>query len=806
MIIAGCRLVRAALHAFWSLFASSIRLVVSLGRFRMSVLASNKFNYAVLAFCLIGLAACGSRSPQVYIERGNKFYDAGKYDDAGIQYQKALQKDAKSGEAHYRLALVELKREKPIQAYGELQRAVELMPDHIQALSRLGQLALSLYNADSKHPPQLYQQAAKMAGLLLAKQPDGFEGNLLQGALNLIDKKPEDAVARLRSALKAKPDDASAKLGLARALAQDRQTEAGLELARQLIQQDRTFGPAYDFLFEQYALAGRAAEAENILKEKVSNNPNQAAFILELARYYATQQKPADVAGALRRLTDSPKDFPDGPLFAGDFYASLGQPDQALPQYQAGLHTASKNKNVYRKRIVGIMAARRSWPEAYAQLEACLKDQPDDREAKLMRAIAWLDEGKRENVDPAIAELRAQLARHPQEAGLHFQLGNALAQKGDPDGARREWTSAAQQKKDYLPPRFSLAQMDLTQGKAQDALRVSDEILAVAPRDERSRLLHVTCQIGIGQLQQARAELNRLSADFPRSAQVRFRMGVLALSEKKFGEAEQIFRQLATIAGPDPQVYSGLAQAYEGQNELAKAIQALQDEIKHTPGAVGLRQVLAQVAMSSGKYDIAIEQFKQLAAAAPASIEIQRALAAAYTAQGNATEAVGILEAAVQKDPSQVAASLDLAHALLGAGRVGDAKLQYRRILKIQPNNPNALNDLAYLMADSGENLDEALVLARRGAQFATEPSLKTSLSDTLGWIYLKKSMYDSALQTFQGLVNSNPGSMTFRYHLGTTLYQMGNKPKAKVELEAALAARPKSDDEPKIRELLARY
>jgi tetratricopeptide (TPR) repeat protein len=137
---------------------------------------------------------------------------------------------------------------------------------------------------------------------------------------------------------------------------------------------------------------------------------------------------------------------------------------------------------------------------------------------------------------------------------------------------------------------------------------------------------------------------------------------------------------------------------------------------------------------------------------------------------------------------------------------VGDAKLQYRRILKIQPNNPNALNDLAYLMADSGENLDEALVLARRGAQFATEPSLKTSLSDTLGWIYLKKSMYDSALQTFQGLVNSNPGSMTFRYHLGTTLYQMGNKPKAKVELEAALAARPKSDDEPKIRELLARY
>jgi predicted Zn-dependent protease len=282
-------------------------------------------------------------------------------------------------------------------------------------------------------------------------------------------------------------------------------------------------------------------------------------------------------------------------------------------------------------------------------------------------------------------------------------------------------------------------------------------------------------------------------------------MGVLALSEKKFIQAEQIFRQLAGSVGPDPQVYSGLAQAFTGQNEPAKAIQALQDELKRTPGSVGLRQVLAQVAMVSGKYDIAIEQYKQLAAAAPSSIDIQRALADAYKAQGNATAAIGILEAAVQKDPSHVAASLDLAHALLSAGRVGDAKVQYRRVLKIQPNNPNALNDLSYLMADSGENLDEALVLAQRGAQFATEPSLKSSLSDTLGWIYLKKHMYDMALQRFQSLVSNNPGSMTFRYHLGTTLYQMGNKTKAKAELEAALAAKDKSDDEPRIRELLAR-
>jgi len=118
-----------------------------------------------------------------------------------------------------------------------------------------------------------------------------------------------------------------------------------------------------------------------------------------------------------------------------------------------------------------------------------------------------------------------------------------------------------------------------------------------------------------------------------------------------------------------------------------------------------------------------------------------------------------------------------LAHVLLKAGRAGDAKQQYRRMLAIQPNNPNALNDLSYLMAQSGENFDEALTLARRGTQFATDQNLKNSLQDTLGSIYLKKNMYDSALQSFQVAVNNNPASMTFRCHLGAAPYQMGNNP-----------------------------
>ena len=57
---------------------------------------------------------------------------------------------------------------------------------------------------------------------------------------------------------------------------------------------------------------------------------NQAAFIVELARYYATLQKPPEVDATIAKLTANPADFPDGRLTAGEFYLSLGKQDLAI--------------------------------------------------------------------------------------------------------------------------------------------------------------------------------------------------------------------------------------------------------------------------------------------------------------------------------------------------------------------------------------------------------------------------------------------------------------------------------------------
>ncbi|MBL8234007.1 MAG: tetratricopeptide repeat protein, partial [Bryobacterales bacterium] len=60
---------------------------------------------------LLSLTACGQfSSREHYVERGARFFEQGKLEDAALQFRKALQKDPNYGEAYYRLGLTDKKR------------------------------------------------------------------------------------------------------------------------------------------------------------------------------------------------------------------------------------------------------------------------------------------------------------------------------------------------------------------------------------------------------------------------------------------------------------------------------------------------------------------------------------------------------------------------------------------------------------------------------------------------------------------------------------------------------------------------
>ena len=56
---------------------------------------------AATCLVLLALTACGTK--RGYVEKGNALFQKGKYEDAAINYRKAIQKDSRYGDAYYRL-------------------------------------------------------------------------------------------------------------------------------------------------------------------------------------------------------------------------------------------------------------------------------------------------------------------------------------------------------------------------------------------------------------------------------------------------------------------------------------------------------------------------------------------------------------------------------------------------------------------------------------------------------------------------------------------------------------------------------
>ncbi len=173
--------------------------------------------------------------------------------------------------------------------------------------------------------------------------------------------------------------------------------------------------------------------------------------------------------------------------------------------------------------------------------------------------------------------------------------------------------------------------------------------------------------------------------------------------------------------------------------------------------------------------------FRKLIALQPNSLRERLKLAETLSRKGDHNGAIQALGEAIKVAPQDLNANLQLADQLSRAGRVEEAQKQYQALLQAHPDNAMVLNNMAFFLSQSGGSLDQALGLAQRAMRIAPGQPV---FSDTMGYIYLKKGLKDSAVQVFGNLVKKYPAYPMFRYHFGMALLENGDKKGAKKELE----------------------
>ncbi|HYZ82973.1 MAG TPA: tetratricopeptide repeat protein [Bryobacteraceae bacterium] len=761
------------------------------------------FRGAVVA-CALVICAC-STDPNVvkkkYLDSGNKYYDRGKYKEALIMYRNALRKDLKYGEAYYRAALTETKLGRVAEAARDLHRAVELQPDNLDAYNRLINIYLNSFLADRRKPKALVNEIKNLADKLAKSHSNTYEYQRVMGYLALTDNKVKDAIAYFEKANSMRPLQPDLVLVYIQSLSADGRAADAERIAYEMLKKDPKVLTVYDALFLEYVKQNRLADAERILKSKIDNNPKVSDNYLQLAAHYYSQRRKDDMLATLKRLSDNKADFPNAPLLVGDFFLRTRDMDAAVEQYKVGVDQVPAQKAVFQKRLIEVYVLQNKIKDAQVILEDILKTNPKDDEAIAIRASLLMLTGTRDQLQTAINDLQSVQSRMPENPVVRFNLGRAHLAKGDLQKAKIQFEEAIKLRSDYLLPRLALAQMQQQSGEYGKVIQMTSEVLNFDPANLQAKLLRTRALIGMGETKQARSELDRMLQASPSLSEARLQLAALDLVERRFDAAEEGFKRIRS-ENSDMRALMGLTEAYVLQGRFDPAMQLLDEEMRKNPDRVDLRVAHGNIAIRAQKYNVAIDDYKKALEKSPRSADVWLRLGETQRRSGDAAAAQASFSKAKELAPNNVVPYVQLALMHDAVGQKDQARPLYEQILKIQPDNPIALNNLAYMLADTGQDLDQALTMAQRAKQKLPQDS---NVADTLGWVYIKKNLSDSAINIFDDLIRKEPKNPIFRYHMALALAQKGDKAAAKRELTAALNLSPTKPDEQKIRELMAK-
>jgi tetratricopeptide (TPR) repeat protein len=171
------------------------------------------------------------------------------------------------------------------------------------------------------------------------------------------------------------------------------------------------------------------------------------------------------------------------------------------------------------------------------------------------------------------------------------------------------------------------------------------------------------------------------------------------------------------------------------------------------------------------------------------------ATAALATLRAKAGDRAGAIQdydaaAALTEDPAPYL--YQAAQLALATGDPQGAERRLREVVRLDPGHVGARNDLAWLLAERGEDLDTAVELARAARRL--DPS--ADVLDTLGWVHLKRGETGESVSALEQAVEKRSDSPSIRYRLGVALERSGDRQRAREMFQTALAtgAFPEAD------------
>ena len=527
----------------------------------------------------------------------------------------------------------------------------------------------------------------------------------------------------------------------------------------------------YAILIDTYVVNGRLDDAIATYRRILQLEPNNLTYRVRLIGLLASQGNKEDL---LRERT-----------LAAESYLRLGYMDRALTELEQALQESPTSVPTRLNYALALQKLGRS-QQAVAEYQRVLQVDPRNITAlvrwhiamitgigtarattlEVLTRIRWQlrGEGQR-NYEPVVREYTQATETYPNNADIHFALGQIHQQAGNFDQAIDAYQMARRDSSYEVLARASSAQCLLTQGKAEAAISqleqalqsvrrspggsVDPSVWAARPREEGEE--HQAPEVEISML---------LAKAYGRAGRQEQMQAILRRVKQTTPYRDEVSSALAEISARQGDIsnalqeYVDLVRHYRSKRQADNAISVLHEMLRMAPQDPRAHDELGDIYISRGLLEEGIAELRLLADIHLRNNHLEQASEALqrigniYAEMGNTEDAFTNLRHAADLMPND----LDLLREVVGyccqIGRIKEAT-EYQSVIARHYYDTHQVKE-------SVAALQQLIALDRNNYE----------AYDMLGQTYQSVGEYEQASRVYKNLAKANPSGTVAKERL----------------------------------------
>lgn len=444
------------------------------------------------------------------------------------------------------------------------------------------------------------------------------------------------------------------------------------------------------------------------------------------------------------------------------------------------------------------LALRGDLAGARASFEKALAADPNYFPAiDRLAALDW----REKKPDAARARFQAVLKANPSDVRAMVGLANLEEQAGKP----KEEVAAVLSNAVSVKPadawlRRQLIQYHLAKRDYKPALNAAQDAVSALPNDADMLALLAVAQLAAGETNQAISSYRKLASMQPKSPMPLLGLADAYIANKSYDAAAEAVKKAAALAPDSPAVVQRGAAIEMLTGRVDAALSRTRALQARAPKAAQAFVIEGDLQYSRRNWDAAAAAYRAALQRQPASTSLAKRLYLTLRASGDQAKTDAFAAEWAKAQPADPRFPFFLAGLSIAERKYDLAETQLKQVLRADPDNPTALNNLAWAL--SAQKKPGALEAAERANQVAPNQPL---FMDTLAMVLAEQGQLPRALQLQKKAIELNPNAPALRLALARLYVKSGNKAEARKELDELAKLGDDFKQQAEVRDMLAK-